>query len=67
MNSCLFSSLGDFVSDDCGFLKYLLELTSETAESEVGWLVFIRRCLIIHTFVKKTVIFYPNVNFGIIH
>ena len=62
----LFLLWGGFVSDDCGFRKCLLELARETTESEVGWLVFIRRCIIIYTFVK-TVIFYPNVNFGIIH
>ena len=62
----LFLLWGGFVSDDCGFRKCLLELARETTESEVGWLVFIRRCIIIYTFIK-TVIFYPNVNFGIIH
>ena len=65
-SSLSFPSLGGFVSDDCSFLKCLLELTSDTTESELGWLVFIRRCLITYTFVK-TVIVYPNVNFGIIH
>ena len=47
-----------------GFLKYLLELTSEAIGSEVSWLI--RRYLVIYALLEQlySILFFLNANFG---